>query len=376
MIIPCKVAHRINSVFGPPSSSSIFINMAGGNDGSGGSDGSREEKRLKLANVGSMYIPGGYTTEELIKIRDMSSSSSDSDDDSDIDDELLPMWINIDYKVLETIAYSKNDNVAVTHDKELNIMSKFVNAKYIPNEFDPYTDDEKKNSMEYYNKKKPPQVMSIVAQSGNCDSFMSCDRLLSIFKNFDDRKYRKPSNEKDDGGEDEKEDESKQPANETETREEDSNKKAERTMTDATKPDNVIFSSNYARNRVYNTAEDILMGLCIDHLPDFAAGARSNGGNKYTLEENKYNYKAPVFADDGKSLYLGGVEYEGEGGGVTLDGEEHVGKEYVGGDRRNVICMVSIHVIFCCCCIFIYTNINIIFCSTSYLNWRKLEFSL
>lgn len=320
--------------------------MAGGNDGSGGSDGSREEKRLKLANVESMYIPGGYTTEELIKIRDM--SSSDSDDDSDIDDELLPMWSNIDYKVLETIAYSKNDNVAVTHDEELNIMSPFINAKYIPNVFEPYDDDEKKNSMEYYNKKKPPPVMSIVAQSDNRDSFMSCDRLSSIFENFDDGKYRKkPSDEKDDGGEDEKEDESKPPANKTETREEDSNKKAERIMTDATKPDNVIFSQAGVKP-AYNTAEDLLMGLFIDHLIGFAGEARAVGGNKCTLEENKYKYKAPVFADDGKTLYLGGVEYEG--GGVIfdgekyvgkVDGEEHVGKEYVGGDRRNVIVMVS-----------------------------------
>ena len=340
--------------------------MAGGNDGSGGSDGSREEKRLKLANVESMYIPGGYTTEELKKIRDM--SSSDSDDDSDIDDELLPMWSNIDYKVLETIAYSKNDNVDVTVDEERNIMSKFINAKYIPNEFDPYDDDEKKNSMEYYNKKKPPQVMSIVAQSGNCDSFMSCDRLSSIFNKFDDGKYRKkPSNEKDDGGDDEKEDETKPPANKIETREEDSNKKAERIMTDATKPDNVLFSQSRIKP-AYNTAEDILMGLCIDHLIDFAGEARAVGGNKSHLEEYTYKYNRPVLADNGKTLYLGGVEYEG--GGVIfdgekyvgkVDGEEHVGKEYVGGSRRNVICMVSIYVIFCCCCIFIYTNINIIF---------------
>jgi len=313
--------------------------MAGGNDGSGGSDGSREEKRLKLANVESMYIPGGFTTEELKEIRDM--SSSDSDDDSDIDDERLPMWSNIDYKVLETIAYSKNDNVDVTIDEERNIMSKFVNAKCIPNEFDPYDDDEKKNIMEYYNKKKPPPVMSIVAQSDNRDSFMSCDRLSSIFEKFDDRKYRKPSNEKDDGGEDEKEDESKPPANKTETREEDSNKKAERIMTDATKPDNVILSQSGVKP-AYNTAEDLLMGLCIDHLTDFAGEARALG-TSYT-----YKYKAPVFADDGKTLYLGGVEYEG--GGVVFDGEKyvgkkdgdkHVGKEYVGGDRRNVIVMVS-----------------------------------
>ena len=47
-------------------------------------------------------------------------------------------------------------------------------------------------------------------------------------------------------------------------------------------------------------------------------------------------------------MYLGGVEYE-DGGVVfdgekyvgKVDGEEHVGKKYVGSDRRNVIVMVS-----------------------------------
>jgi len=311
--------------------------MVGDSDGGGGG---REGKRMK-PNSDGLKIVNEYSIEQLKKLRDM--KSSDSDDDSDIDDISSPKWSNIDLSKLGRIVYSKDDNVAVTDDEELNIMSPFINAKYIPNKFEPYDDDEKKNSMEYYNK-KPPPVMSIVAQSGNRDSFMNCDRLLSIFTDFDDRKYRKPSNEEGDEGEDVKEDESKPSASETVTKKGGDDKKAERVITDATKPDNVLLS--VYGHRAYNTAEDLLMKLMIDNLEDFAAGALSNGGNNRVT--NKYNYKTPVFADDGKSLYLGGVEYEG--GGVIfdgekyvgkVDGEEHVGKEYVGGNRRNVIVMVS-----------------------------------
>ena len=171
---------------------------------------------------------------------------------------------------------------------------------------------------EYYDKSKPTPVMKLLKDSGKEEYIINnCKRTLSILKDFDAGKFRKPSDKSIITYKDEEQSYVKGGASQSNVKGGNFERK--------TIPEHMFFIAN---NKHDNEACDALFWLLVKNIDEFARFFKSHAGCQPGANSADWCYdpEEPQYDDDG-NLYLGGVYHDGI---------------LVGGSKMNVLIMVSI----------------------------------
>ena len=306
MIVPRSILKRMNSVFGPPSTSSPLISWAGGDDGGG-----RGSKR-KIEYDGSFNLANTMSDEKYRQLKEEASSSSSSDSEDDEDD-------NFHYGFEQIKLLPEPEDVVFTSKKlradidETSIMQQFIDAKECNCSLCLASfNNETSKWVEYYNEDKPTPVLTMLKTHEQKEHInVNCKRLVSIFKQFDNEDYKRPGHEADKSSSSSSSTSAKSTTG--------SKSKREKIKVDkSTIPDHVMYIYTGQHD---NAASMHMFWMIVDYLPDFGSLSLASGGLRET-----YDSTEPVYDDDG-NLFLGGIKYDGE---------------LVGGNKMNVFIVVGI----------------------------------
>lgn len=308
MIVPNSIKKRINSVFGPPSTLSPFISWAGG-DGNGGNGGS---SKRKIDNNNSFNFANTMTHQEYVQLTE-NLSSSDSDSDDSVDDFLFGCenFNPFESEIFSNVEYtSKKQRGADNTDiNEESIMQPFVNADGCNCGLcTSLYNNGKSHWVDYYDKDEPTPIMEILKDSEKKEYINNnCNRLLSIFKDFDNGKYRWP------------EPEASSSSASSSIRDDKKKKNKNKDKININNiPAHILYVAAGGSPKT-NEATEAMFWLLVNNVTEYAQSMFDPKRTTKTYFPDRLVY------DDDNELYLGGIKYNGE---------------LVKGNKKNVLVMV------------------------------------